>query len=934
MVLAAAKPTRSREPAVEARLDQVLAIVVTHNGHRWLKDCLVALDDQTHPTMDILVVDDCSNVDDDTPPVEKVAGRFISKSRHRVLRTPRPLGYGAAINWALSQTITDARLLLFVHDDVALDATSVESLVERIRANPSNAVVGPKIVAWDDPTRLQEVGLAADRFGFPYKGLEEKESDSGQRDDVREIFHVTSTCMLVRLDVFQRLRGWDAGMGAFAEDLDLCWRARVAGWDIVVEPNARARHAMAMARGARSTPYRSVRYYSRRNRMRALIKNVSAPRLLGLLPWLLLLSSAEVVGLVALGRLSRAGSVARAVGWNFCALPKTLHARARVQRTRRVSDGALKRLTVPSSFRVRSYLSRERGRRHERASSNASVMTASTGAARPLRMRRSWVWFAAVPAVVIVALALRGLLFAPQVAAGELLPFPSGATTLWVAWWGSWRSASPAGPVTPGTAFLGIFPVLALGSAAVAQKLMILALGASAAAGAYRLVAPWVPARGRLTAAIAYVAGPVGFVGLRTGSLGALVFGAAAPFVIGAVLRLLGWGAQTAKGRARCAGRVALGSAVSGAFVPGSLLVFGGVAILASLGSALSPSQTWHGARHQRGAGDPPAAVLSLTGLVWALGALAASLALLLPWSSTWFEPGGPGSALVGDGTWRAYAERFEGQGLITVLSGMTPAGAGPFGLALALLGAAAPFVCRGRHRSVALLWWAVACTIGAVVSATSAGRVRPAFASPVEAGVVASVALAAVAALGATGLLDQLSSSDGWIRRFAAGATLIASGGLALGGLAPSVLSGAWSPEARFEVASPGALQRVAEALAGADEGEASFKVLWAHHTRLKPPDAGPALPDSPYVVTGPAGPSFADILEPRVSGDERLGRAVATIEAGATDGGGELLDASGIRFVVVDRAPGAGRWLEQLDLALVRTDPDFLLLENVARR
>ena len=52
----------------------------------------------------------------------------------------------------------------------------------------------------------------------------------------------------------------------------------------------------------------------------------------------------------------------------------------------------------------------------------------------------------------------------------------------------------------------------------------------------------------------------------------------------------------------------------------------------------------------------------------------------------------------------------------------------------------------------------------------------------------------------------------------------------------------------------------------------------------------------------------------------------------AGTTDLGGHALGAFNIRFVVVQRAPGAGRWLQQRDLALIRGEPEYSLLENVA--
>ena len=224
--------TTTRRPRAQARsLDEipsVLAIVVTHNGRPWLKDCLVGLNNQSYPLVDVLVVDDASPDAKREPRLKRIAKRHLRSRRWGYVRTPRPLGFGGAINWALSRVRTDADLLLFIHDDAALDRRAVERMTARILMDDQTAIVGPKIVSWDDPNRLEEIGMAADRFGYPYKGLEEDELDLGQHDASSEVFYVTTTCMLVRHDVFRHLQGWDARLRAFAEDLDLCWRARLA----------------------------------------------------------------------------------------------------------------------------------------------------------------------------------------------------------------------------------------------------------------------------------------------------------------------------------------------------------------------------------------------------------------------------------------------------------------------------------------------------------------------------------------------------------------------------------------------------------------------------------------------------------------------------------------------------------------------------------
>ena len=92
---------------------------------------------------------------------------------------------------------------------------------------PNAAIIGPKLVEYDHPDVLLEVGMAIDRFGVPHSGIEPGELDQEQHDAVRDVFFVSSTVMLVRSDLFAELGGFDAMTFPGAEDLDLALVATV-----------------------------------------------------------------------------------------------------------------------------------------------------------------------------------------------------------------------------------------------------------------------------------------------------------------------------------------------------------------------------------------------------------------------------------------------------------------------------------------------------------------------------------------------------------------------------------------------------------------------------------------------------------------------------------------------------------------------------------
>jgi len=223
----------------------VVAVIVTSNPGEWFEETLEAFAAQDYPELSVLVLDAASIVDP-TPRVARVLpGAFV-----RLM--PSNEGFGATANAVLTM-VEGASLLLFCHDDVAPDPDAVHILVEEsFRSNAG--VVAPKLVSWDDPTKLLHVGMAVDKGGAVVDRMEPGEIDHGQHDAVRDVFLAPGGCTLVRFDLFAELGGFDPEIFAMGEDLDLCWRAQILGARVVVAPGARVRHLEMLASGRRPLP--------------------------------------------------------------------------------------------------------------------------------------------------------------------------------------------------------------------------------------------------------------------------------------------------------------------------------------------------------------------------------------------------------------------------------------------------------------------------------------------------------------------------------------------------------------------------------------------------------------------------------------------------------------------------------------------------------
>jgi GT2 family glycosyltransferase len=218
---------------VDTQAPPVVAAVITREPGPWLEDCLGSLAAQDYPNLSVLVL--ASDAADDL--LSRVAAVLPTAY---VRRLDDANGFGAAANEVLGM-VEGAAFFAFLHDDVRLDPTAVRALVEE--AYRSNAgIVGPKLVHWGRVAHLQAVGLSIDKFGVRSPVVEPDELDQEQHDAVRDVFLLPSACLLVRADLFATLGGFDPIIESSGEDLDLCWRAQVAGARVVVVPAARVEH--------------------------------------------------------------------------------------------------------------------------------------------------------------------------------------------------------------------------------------------------------------------------------------------------------------------------------------------------------------------------------------------------------------------------------------------------------------------------------------------------------------------------------------------------------------------------------------------------------------------------------------------------------------------------------------------------------------------
>lgn len=269
----------------------VTAILVVHDGAIWLPEVVASLASQTRPIDYTLAVDTGS---------EDASLKLLKNARVASLSLPRDTGFGAAVATALEnlpRRFDANEWIWLIHDDCAPQPNALEVLLTAVEDRPQVAIAGPKLRGWYDRTHLLEAGVSIANNGARWTGLEPHEYDQGQHDGIREVLSVSTAGMLIRREVFEELGGFDPNLTLFRDDVDLGWRAHVAGHKVIAVTEAVAFHAEAAASERRkldvkSGAFRRPLILDRRNAAYVLLANSSW----WLLPWLSiqLLASATI----------------------------------------------------------------------------------------------------------------------------------------------------------------------------------------------------------------------------------------------------------------------------------------------------------------------------------------------------------------------------------------------------------------------------------------------------------------------------------------------------------------------------------------------------------------------------------------------------------------------------------------------------------------
>ena len=264
-------------------------------------------------------------------------GDLVAASGHERLRLLEPgenLGFAGGCNLGAAEATGD--VLVFLNPDTVVGSGALRQLA-RTLDDPTIGVAMARLRLLDQPevlnsggTVVHVSGLAwAGRFGEPAEGL----------DAVEDVAAASGAALAIRRETFKALGGFTGEFFMYQEDVELSWRAHLAGLRVVVDPAADVYHEYEFGRHPTKVALLE------RNRL-IFVLTAYSPRLFFVLVPILVPGEFAMVVLAARRRWLRG----KLTGWLWCVRHLRWLARHRreTQRLRCVGDSQLLQFLTPS----------------------------------------------------------------------------------------------------------------------------------------------------------------------------------------------------------------------------------------------------------------------------------------------------------------------------------------------------------------------------------------------------------------------------------------------------------------------------------------------------------------------------------------------------------------------------------------------------------
>ena len=253
---------------MEAHKKDIAVVILNWNGQQWLEKFLPTVIEKS--SMANIYIADNASTDDS---ISLIENNFPSV---KIIQNQLNEGYAKGYNDALKDL--KEKYFVLLNSDIEVTDNWIKPIINLMEENPNISACQPKILDYNNKDSFEYAGASGgyiDNLGYPFtrgRIFDSIESDNNQYDDVKEIFWASGACFFVRADHFNEVNGFDNNFFAHQEEIDLCWRLKIKGYQIMVHPRSVVYHVGGGTLDD-SSPFKT--YLNFRNNLFMLTKNLN-----------------------------------------------------------------------------------------------------------------------------------------------------------------------------------------------------------------------------------------------------------------------------------------------------------------------------------------------------------------------------------------------------------------------------------------------------------------------------------------------------------------------------------------------------------------------------------------------------------------------------------------------------------------------------------
>lgn len=292
----------------KSTLPKVSVVILNYNGLEYLKKFLPSVLESNYENMEVIVADNGST--------DTSIGFLKTEYSHiRVIDLEENHGFAGGYNLALEKI--DSEYFVLLNSDIQVTKNWIFPIIELMERDKTIGACQPKVLSYHKKEFFEYAGASGgwiDWLGYPFcrgRIFDKVEKDNGQYNSTSEIFWASGAAYFVRAKLFKALGGFDADYFAHAEEIDLSWRIKRAGFKIMVRPRSVVYHV-----GGGTLDYLNPRktYLNFRNTLFSILKNEPKRKLFWLIPTRLILDGVAGGLFLVQGKFAHIKSIIQAHG--------------------------------------------------------------------------------------------------------------------------------------------------------------------------------------------------------------------------------------------------------------------------------------------------------------------------------------------------------------------------------------------------------------------------------------------------------------------------------------------------------------------------------------------------------------------------------------------------------------------------------------------